>query len=113
MGLFGGNGLKRRAFNHNNILVDNPHPQSRAALILLHRNIINRSLERYNTLRDVFIGRTKWECKICGKKLSREEITIDHIHRIRDGGRIFDLHNFQILCKKCHHDKDNKPIPKV
>ncbi len=34
--------------------------------------------------------------------------TIDHIHRIKDGGAATDINNLQALCMKCHNRKSGE-----
>lgn len=45
-------------------------------------------------------------CRICYLDYGRTEPmhTVDHIHRIRDGGNPLDWNNLQSLCKM-HHDR--------
>lgn len=106
MGLCGGNGLRRRAFKNNTILVNNPHLQSRAALILLHRKIMEKAEQRYKRIRRIFLDNVEHRCAICGQTLSEQELTVDHIQKIADGGKIFHPSNWQVLCRQCHKIKD-------
>lgn len=46
------------------------------------------------------------ECFINGKLT--EAHTIDHIHRIRDGGDAFEWSNLQSLCRSCHDRKSSR-----
>lgn len=46
-------------------------------------------------------------CNICKKSMIKEEITVDHIIPYSEGGSKH-LNNFQLLCVKCHTDKDRE-----
>lgn len=46
------------------------------------------------------------ECYKKGKTTASN--TVDHIHRIRDGGDPYNPANFQALCKTCHEKKSSK-----
>lgn len=45
-------------------------------------------------------------CAICGKKLSIEEMTVDHIKPVAAGGNN-DMENLQCCCKTCNFIKGN------
>jgi 5-methylcytosine-specific restriction protein A len=46
------------------------------------------------------------ECYKKGKMVASN--TVDHIHRIKDGGDPYDHSNFQALCRTCHDKKSSK-----
>jgi 5-methylcytosine-specific restriction protein A len=44
-------------------------------------------------------------CRMCYLEGRTEPVhTVDHIHRIRDGGDAYDMNNLQSLCRT-HHDR--------
>ena len=47
------------------------------------------------------------KCFACGRVLTRDEFTIDHIIARSRGGS-GDQINLQLLCQKCNNVKDNK-----
>lgn len=49
------------------------------------------------------IERDGGKCVVC---LSTEELTVDHITPLSDGGKKYYMENLQTLCKICHSDKD-------
>lgn len=57
-------------------------------------------------MRKRVVGMYGRKCFACGKALSKDEITVDHIvARSRDGTG--DQVNLQVLCKKCNSSKDD------
>ncbi len=48
------------------------------------------------------IVRDNGRCVKCG---SNENLVVDHIKELKDGGSPYDLNNLQTLCKKCHKIK--------
>lgn len=51
------------------------------------------------------VERSGHRCAFCG---AHQDLTIDHIKRIADGGTS-DLENLQLLCRPCHIKKDSDP----
>lgn len=49
----------------------------------------------------------KGYCAICRERFDKEELEIDHIVRIIDGGK-HAKENMQLLCVACHDMKDNE-----
>ena len=45
-------------------------------------------------------------CQLCGKKLTYDEMTVDHITPLSMGG-IDSLDNLQCTCRACNKFKDN------
>jgi 5-methylcytosine-specific restriction endonuclease McrA len=54
-----------------------------------------------------FRGRTKLPCRYCGRMLTREEATVDHV-RPRSKGGSNKPQNFRIACAPCNKDKSDK-----
>ena len=68
---------------------------------------------------DLFLGRFHWRqvrinvwnrekglCQDCKGFLDfKQTYDVDHIERVTDGGGIFDMDNYQLLCPKCHKKK--------
>jgi hypothetical protein len=47
-------------------------------------------------------------CKMCHKWFSEKDLEVDHIYKINvENGKKDDLRNMQLLCVKCHDEKDN------
>jgi chromatin remodeling complex protein RSC6 len=51
----------------------------------------------------------QWVCQICGKILSPETVTIDHIVALSRGGTN-ELKNLQPLCRMCNCKKQARPM---
>lgn len=49
----------------------------------------------------------RW-CQICKVTLSVNQLTIDHVKPVSQGGGN-EIKNLQLLCRDCHGKKDNKP----
>jgi len=48
-------------------------------------------------------------CRACGKKLSKNLMTIDHIRPVSDPAvNPFDMTNWQVLCLHCHRAKNKQ-----
>lgn len=54
----------------------------------------------------------QWHCQICGKELTIENVTIDHIVPISKGGTNA-IENLQPLCMRCNNIKSDKPMSVV
>ena len=50
-----------------------------------------------------------WHCRICGKKLTKETVTIDHVVPVCRGGTN-SIENLQPLCKHCNCKKEARPM---
>ena len=37
-----------------------------------------------------------------------EQLTVDHMKKVSEGGAAADLNNMQLLCRPCHDLKDNQ-----
>jgi 5-methylcytosine-specific restriction endonuclease McrA len=58
---------------------------------------------------DAKCERLGWRCQICGKELTRETATVDHIVPCKYGGTN-EIDNLQPLCMKCNVKKGVKPM---
>lgn len=119
-------------FKRHKILVDNPHPQSLAALVLLVSFYNYEVKKEWWDFRKKFLKRQLrvwWKpwtwlrkstltCTYCKKTHLKEEIedmtskaqlkllaTIDHIHPISKGGKMFDPKNCCVACHNCNKNK--------
>lgn len=57
----------------------------------------------WKSTRAKVVERDDGKCVVC---LSTEELTVDHITPLSNGGKKYDMENLQTLCKICHSDKD-------
>jgi hypothetical protein len=120
--------------------VEDPHPHSLAAALLL-RNFFRlqdvdyledtRSLEVWLEFREIYLKKILERdgdlvCKYCGKihlevggrtpeDLKRNNknpnlATIDHIQALANGGERFNEKNLAVACKKCNKDKGTKSV---
>lgn len=53
-----------------------------------------------------------WHCQVCGKELTKDTVTIDHIVPVSKGGTN-DSANLQPLCRPCNTRKGNRPLSSV
>lgn len=58
--------------------------------------------------RKQFIGKRWLPCFFCGKRLTRNEATVDHILAKSKGGKS-SAKNFAIACVQCNQLKADKP----
>ena len=58
----------------------------------------------WRQLRKAVLQRDKL-CVACG---ATENLTVDHIVRLADGGRLYCAKNMQVLCEPCHKLKDQR-----
>jgi 5-methylcytosine-specific restriction endonuclease McrA len=50
-----------------------------------------------------------WHCQMCGKELTKETVTIDHILPVSKGGTN-TIENLQPLCRSCNGKKGNRSM---
>lgn len=102
------------------VFIDNPEITSPAALSLLAKKYYELDKSIYSDRRMKNVVR-KWRkiqlkfnkdskggltCAICGQMgLKDDNITLDHIVDIRNGGSWRDFNNFQVACSPCNHKK--------
>lgn len=65
---------------------------------LSQKKVYNKK-DWYEEARPATLIRDGMRCVKCG---SRENLVVDHIVEIKDGGAKYNLDNLQTLCKKCH-----------
>ncbi len=46
-------------------------------------------------------------CNACFKWFYETSLEVDHIQKVTEGGKSNDYKNMQLLCEKCHDEKDN------
>ena len=111
---------------YQNVLVEEPHIGSQAALVMLiqfyaQRDIVamgktskvwqkvrRRYIEEYKETHDEF------RCFNCNKQLFEDEkpnsfkrVTVDHILELKFGGSMTDFNNMRIACNKCNSTRSN------
>ena len=118
---------KRKQKIYPKVLLKDPHIQSLAALILLHRkygNLIRQYRPEWRiwlSFRNKYLKRQArggpLECHYCGLsplyKNSRitpnlQRATIDHVHPRSKGGKEYDEANLVVCCAKCNQKKGDK-----
>jgi len=52
--------------------------------------------------RPAVLVRDNYTCVMCGQRGKSEDLVVDHIEEIKDGGSKFNKNNLQTLCKRCH-----------
>jgi 5-methylcytosine-specific restriction endonuclease McrA len=107
-------------------LVDEPHVQSPASLMLLNRDLSQQDETLYNyqewlTFRDkyfadIFERDYCIRCAYCQKDLIADTkdtsrvATIDHIIPVSKGGEVFNLDNLVSACYSCNQNKADKTL---
>ena len=76
---------------------------------------IGRKSENPNTvvpkeLKKYVLRRDNNTCQVCGKKVTKNTMSIDHIIPKSLGGSSFDCNNLQVLCKSCNSLKRSRLI---
>ena len=61
----------------------------------------------FKKLKDRLYAEGKNKCVYCNKILTREEMTMDHVHPRAKGGREKDLNNLVVSCEKCNVAKSD------
>jgi 5-methylcytosine-specific restriction endonuclease McrA len=107
-------GMKR-----NRVYVEQPSIQSRAALVLLVKELREQEIKTWLEFRLQFLGSRKLICHYCGKEglqidadpSKREELkvlaTVDHVIPISKGGAMYDENNCVVACFSCNQKKGN------
>jgi len=107
------------------VLIKNPPRESRAALILLKKDLIKKSVYygyqgwlrfRFETLTNILKDRGILQCNYCNKGPLLIETdnkdpyvaTLDHKNPLSRGGAKFDLTNLVVCCISCNQKKGNK-----
>ena len=107
------------------VRVENPHPKSLAAGVLLTRSLEVQERSHWVSFRDAFLKHQKaqqghLECHYCGRKglvaelpddASRADLkrlaTLDHVVPRSQGGAEFDRGNIVVACHPCNQKKGN------
>jgi 5-methylcytosine-specific restriction endonuclease McrA len=106
------------------VTVEDPHPQSQAALVVLKRTYRDEEMQRWLDFRESLLEACEEAhgclvCHYCGRRdLVREErpngrqpanmVTIDHVVPLSKGGAKEDPDNCVIACQKCNEKKADK-----
>jgi len=107
------------------LTVEEPHPQSMAALVALRRTYRDIELDRWLKFREALLDAFEavhgcLRCHYCGRRdLVREEnpmtgrqpanmATIDHVVPVSKGGPKEDPNNCVIACQGCNSRKADK-----
>jgi len=71
----------------------------------------NKELDFYNNKdnRVKIFERDNWQCKYCGKQLTRFTATLDHVKPVSAGGGN-DYDNILTACLQCNSKKNRKPL---
>ena len=112
----------------NRVFVEEPHPGSRASLILLHDQLGQESLKEWFDFRDSFLDEELTrlgilKCFYCGKHPLVKEVddptdkgklhwlaTLDHVNARANGGGEYDKGNLVIACFPCNNGKSDTPL---
>lgn len=111
-------------YAQHNILINEPHIQSLAALVLLTKKLAPRPLSY-----KVWLRYRKWflkehlkkhhtlACFYCGKKDLKKQsdsnsdlATLDHVKPLSKGGEQFHSSNLVVACFTCNSRKKDKDI---
>jgi 5-methylcytosine-specific restriction endonuclease McrA len=105
------------------VLVENPHPQSYAARVLLRTMLSMETRAEWLEFRKSFLAKEKEEkgdlvCAFCGATNLKEEVefphtksrlrelaTLDHVNPRCNGGSEYDPKNLVVACHPCNHKK--------
>ena len=108
------------------VRVENPHPKSLAAGVLLTRSLEEQERAQWVSFRSAFLKRVEahsgnLSCHYCGRKglvselpddYSRADLkrlaTLDHVVPRSQGGAEFDKGNIVVACHPCNQRKGNK-----
>jgi len=81
-----------------------------ATIRLNFRISINPTTVRFG--KRILYNRDNWSCQYCNKKLSLNNITIDHIIPKCNGGKT-TWKNCVVCCKLCNRDKGSKSLHEI
>jgi len=111
-------------YSSHNVLVDNPHPKSFAALVLLTKNLSPRPVGykdwlRYRKwfIREHLRKHKELSCFYCGKSSLKKQsnytdqlATLDHVKPLSKGGERFHSSNLVVACYSCNSRKRDKSV---
>lgn len=72
------------------------------------RNKVSKDIynsRRWKEVRAAILVRDAARCVQCD---SKDNLVVDHIKELVDGGDAYDLNNLETLCKKCHNIKTHE-----
>jgi len=112
------------------LLTHDPHPQSLAALFLLHKRLLRFVAYhgykgwlrfRFETLERWQQERGSLSCHYCGRGPLAIDVgngdplvaTLDHVIPRSKGGAEFDLNNLVVACFPCNQRKKDKILPEM
>lgn len=95
------------------VLVEQPHIQSMAALVLLIEDFQLTQLNEYLTFKEKFFSKFETlTCFWCGKENLQDETTdleilatIDHIKVVSQGGELMNEENCLVSCFRCNNNR--------
>ena len=118
-------------YSAHNVLTDNPHLQSLAALVLLTQTLVllthkqspkpkeYRVWLRYRkwVLKEYMLDHKKLYCHYCGRgplkaqsRSNHDIATLDHVKPISKNGERFHTSNIVIACFSCNNRKADKDL---
>lgn len=111
-------------YDKHNVLVDNPHPQSLAALVLLTKKLAPRPISykfwlKYRKwfLREHVKKHSSIHCFYCNKGPLKKQsdsdddlATLDHVHPLSKGGTRFHSSNIVVACYACNSRKKDRSL---
>ena len=121
-------GLSRNGHRTHNVLVEDPHPQSYAAQIMLREKLTKEAVKAgdewsfyfWMKFRNKYLIYMKHKmgglliCQYCGKKRLKKETkqisqlaTVDHFVPVSKGGAMFEESNLRVACHPCNRIKGN------
>jgi 5-methylcytosine-specific restriction endonuclease McrA len=113
---------------YGKVLVEEPHPQSRASLVMLKKHLamqFDPKDEKLQTvkwlvfrdivLKEVLAKEGSLTCHYCKQEnLLMESVdldflaTLDHVVPVSKGGKVYDRANLVVACHNCNNNKGNK-----
>ena len=106
-------------FRRNNLLVEDPHLKSLAALILLVGEYRQCEAKQWMEFKEGFLKGKDLICYYCGREdlilykegeSLRKIVTLDHVIALANGGAEYDPDNVVIACSKCNRNKADKVL---
>ena len=106
----------------HHVLVDDPHPQSMAALVLLAGRLQKETIQDWLNFRIAFLNsiisiRGDLVCAHCQAKgllIETDDTdklaTVDHVVPLSKGGEQFDRTNCIVACYPCNNNRKNRSI---
>ena len=76
----------------------------------MSRHTKKLNTKRKNKLKQEIIQYQGNRCYWCGKELKEDEITLDHLLELGNGGKKYSIKNLVISCEQCNNLRSNSPI---